>query len=293
MAQAFTEVWGRVVGGARRRVVNTPALRPFFDRRRFHAMQHHQAALPSLDGAMQHVLATIDADAICYTDAEAIGMASLLMGPELAAAAVELQRLVDAHPDRSIVRLPRTSVEAYGALYLAGLSARITDLVENYLRLPPVYLGVEFKVERADGREETVRRWHCDVEDDRMLKILVYLNDVDGDGGGFEYLPAADTLVLRDRLRYRSGYLADAVAAAELPSTITRLCTGARGTAMLFDGTRLFHRAQPPRGADRVSLTYTYTTRFVRQIMPGAQLSGPAKHRILGLLTPELRRFLP
>ena len=53
------------------------------------------------------------------------------------------------------------------------------------------------------------RRRHHDTEDRRVLKLLVWLNDVDLDGGPFEYIERSRTPAAVRALRYVTGYLSD------------------------------------------------------------------------------------
>lgn len=73
-----------------------------------------------------------------------------------------------------------------------GLSDQLLDLAECHIGLPVRYLGVEAKremVESAEGRSrEVVRRWHLDDEDRRILKVVVYLSDVDAGAGPFGFV---------------------------------------------------------------------------------------------------------
>jgi len=60
------------------------------------------------------------------------------------------------------------------------------------------------------------RQWHLDVED-RMLKIIIYLNDVNLHGGPFEYIPKYSSSLLSQSLNYSSGLLSDEVMKTVVP----------------------------------------------------------------------------
>jgi hypothetical protein len=90
-----------------------------------------------------------------------------------------------------------TDIIAHDEIIRWGLSDRLLDIAENYLCAPVGYDGINVFFTKADGKEAGTRRWHRDAEDRRMLKIALYLNDVDEDGGPLQ--------VLRRRLRIMIG----------------------------------------------------------------------------------------
>ncbi len=59
-------------------------------------------------------------------------------------------------------------------LYLRDLSEPNLRLADSYVGLPVRDLGVEFKKERVDGNTDYFRRWHMDIEDRRMMKMIIY-----------------------------------------------------------------------------------------------------------------------
>lgn len=146
--------------------------------------------------------------------------------------------------------------------FLFGLSPALLDLAECYLGLPVAYLGVNVKREVANGLHKGARLWHADPEDERVLKLIVYLNDVDGDSGPFEALDARFSEEARKELRYAwaSTCTPEVLARVASPSQ-WRSYTGPRLTAILCDTARCLHRASPPTARDRYSMTFSYLSR--------------------------------
>jgi len=176
--------------------------------------------------------------------------------------------------------------------YEWGLAEENLDLAERYIGLPVYFLGVAVRRERADGDAAyNTRRWHMDIDDRRMLKIIVYLNDV-GDGcGPFEYLTRNASDHASRIFRYSAGLVSDAAMARVVPAADWVQVTGPRLTAMFVDPKRVFHRVQPPTEADRYSLTYTYTsTRPLYETFPECRLSPTALAGLSNELTPRQRR---
>ncbi len=175
--------------------------------------------------------------------------------------------------------------------YEWGLAEENLDLAEHYIGLPVYFHGVAIRQERADGPADFhTRRWHMDIDDRRMLKIIVYLNDV-GDGcGPFEYLNHGATDHAVRTLRYSAGHVSDAAMARVVPAANWDQVTGPRLTAIFVDPTRVFHRVQPPK-ADRYSLTFTYTsTTPLYEFYPKSTLSPTALAGPFNELTRRQRR---
>ena len=150
-------------------------------------------------------------------------------------------------------------------LFAWGLSDHLLDLAECHIGLPVRYLGMEVKrelVESADGRNhEAVRRWHLDHEDRRILKVIVYLNDVDAGAGPFGYIHRSHSdAILSSRGRSVRGVTDD-----EMHTVVPRhewtQVTGPRMTAVVVDTGQVFHRVFPPTAAERYSVTFAYSSR--------------------------------
>lgn len=95
-----------------------------------------------------------------------------------------------------------------------------------------------------------------------MFKVIIYLNDVDEEGGPFEYIAKDDSLDAAKRLRYHSGLVADSLMSQVVPPQRWAPCTGAHGTAVFVDPCSIFHRAKPPASRDRLSITYHFISQF-------------------------------
>ena len=143
-------------------------------------------------------------------------------------------------------------------ILLWGLDPQLLDLAENYIGLPIYYLGAQVKRELANGKSLNVRKWHIDTEDYRMLKIIIYLNDVDEFGGPFQYLSKQETARAKKSLGYKSGLIDDDLMATHVDPEKWIACTGSSHTAALIDTANIFHRAKPPTKTERKSITFHY-----------------------------------
>ncbi|RZM35346.1 MAG: hypothetical protein EOP67_12265, partial [Sphingomonas sp.] len=153
------------------------------------------------------------------------------------------------------------------SVYHLGFEPTLLDAAERHLCEPCFYMGCSLKRERVDASNDGPRQWHRDIEDDRLFRVIIYLNDVDIGGGPFEFIEAEHSRVALETLRYKSGYVADAAMDAVVPADRWTSVKGAAGSMIAFDGTRVFHRVCRPTAADRFSLSITYSSRHPLQIL--------------------------
>jgi hypothetical protein len=208
-----------------------------------------------------------------------------------------VQWLKDNRVAEPVTYLPLDQPNLLGSLYRWGLDQNNLDIAEGHIRLPVRYIGLEVKVERASvtPARQQVRYWHLDAEDRRMLKIIIYLNDVDFGNGPFEYLPLALSELGRRRLRCRPGitFLTDEAIAAVVPPRGWHQVMGPARTAVYADTGRLIHRLKGPTDRDRYSATFVYTSDrpysvFSRFMPPRTFVDAVAE-----TLTPRQLRALP
>ena len=150
----------------------------------------------------------------------------------------------------------------YLDIYLWGLQTKLLNLVENYLELPAAYHGIYLRRDLANGVSIKSRLWHTDKEDRRMVKIIIYLNDVDDSNGAFQFIPRRFSDRISRKLRYNHGYVKDRVIEKIIPRSEWVSCTGSPGTIIFVDTAKAFHRGQIPLASDRFSLFFDYTSRF-------------------------------
>jgi hypothetical protein len=162
---------------------------------------------------------------------------------------------------KSAISIPLRELMNYPELFLWGLEERLLNLVENYIGLPVLYLGADLRREIANGKIIGTRQWHLDVEDYCMLKIIIYLTDVDLDSGPFEYISKPLTNRARQALKYGSGFVSDPVMKTVVSEDDCQPCTGRYGTVILTDTCNVFHRVKAPIVSDRISITFSYTSR--------------------------------
>ncbi len=179
-------------------------------------------------------------------------------------------------------------------LWRWGLQQELLDLVENYIGLPVTYYGAAMYREVADGKTEGTRQWHRDIEDHKVFKILIWLNDVGPRGGALQYVPRPVSDPAAQQLKYVAGFVTDQAMAAVVPPAHWVKATGPQWTAVLADPARILHRASPAEDQDRYSVTFTWTSRQPLKTMPTAEpLTAEESARVRAGLTASQLACLP
>lgn len=222
---------------------------------------NHLRRLPALAPQLRGVFAQLESQGCASASLVDLG---LPVEPALQGVEPHLRALQarEARPDTRELLTPDADLLEHPEPMRFGLARALLDLAEVYMGLPVNYLGVNVKREVANGVHGGTRMWHRDPEDDRMLKVIVYLSDVDDDGGPFEAVDAVRTERASRELDYRWGTVRSEEDLAKVVPPAERLrITGPRLTAVFADPARCFHRASPPMGRDRYSMTYSYVSR--------------------------------
>jgi Phytanoyl-CoA dioxygenase (PhyH) len=147
----------------------------------------------------------------------------------------------------------------YPEIFRWGLDPRILNIAENCIGLPPAYLGVSLRRSFANQRQVGTHLWHLDTEDYRVIRIIVYLNDVDLEGGAFEYIPRSH------RLSYRSFKGIDSITDQQMqrviPADQWKACPGKVGTVIIANTGQTFHHGKVSVNQERLALIYAYSSR--------------------------------
>lgn len=275
----------RAGGKAKRALLRAPLIKQWEEQRYYAAVGRHSENLPWLGHELNALGWELRREAFAEVSRRGVVPSHIL---ELASHFA--QRLRASESSESCIFSPLEELMEAPAMCAWGLSDSLLDLAEWYIGLPVQYLGVAIKRERADGICSDVRQWHRDVEDRRMLKIIVYLNEVDTDTGPFEYLERLDTDLATNALGYWSGFVSDERLAEVVDPARWRTATGPVGTTILVDTCRLFHRIRPPQRADRYSMTFSYSSMLAYQKYPDAEEAQRALLRIRDQLSPRQLR---
>lgn len=149
-----------------------------------------------------------------------------------------------------------------------GTAPRLLDIVNAYLGLwsKLSYVDQWYTLPNPEAAARVAsQRWHRDYNDKHLLKVFLYMTDVDAGAGPFEYVPGsmigggrfADVFpwqVFGEDLYPPEGDLQ-----REIPPDASRLLTGSAGTLILCDTTG-FHRGGFATERPRVMGVWNYVS---------------------------------
>jgi len=223
------------------------------------ARRAHEAHLPGLRDSDARIVDDLKTSGVSITSLDAMGLEGV------DAMLADAYALVARHsPWTRSFQADGADIVAHDNIIRWGLSDRLLDIAENYLCAPVGYDGINVFFTKADGMEAGTRRWHRDAEDTRMLKIALYLNDVDEDGGPLQVLrrrlPDHDRMVGGKFRILRQGQLEKALGNFD-PDRDVVTSTGKAGTLVFADTAALYHRGAPARTRDRCAIYFNYMNR--------------------------------
>ncbi len=243
----------------KRELLRIPPLQVLSQRIYQTGLNNYLPFLPKISATHTSLVKSLQKEGITITSLEQLGIPNTSkVLKKVQQILPELQNVSSAN--RDTLRLSWSRIMSNPEIFLWGLEPTLLDLIENYIGLPLNYYGADIRREFPNGKAVHVRQWHIDTEDHKMLKIIIYLNDVDVSSGPFEYLSRTDSELAAKTLKYSSGFVSDSNMDATIPQANWQPCTGKFGTAILVDTCRIFHRAKPPSKKDRFSLTFSYTS---------------------------------
>lgn len=229
------------------------------------ALKEHVANLPILSTSDKSLLETIKREGVAITSLESLGITST---PRFFQAAKnlmqEIPKSIYAQKNEFVVHATSQQIMEYPEIFLWGLEQRLLNIVENYVGLPVAYHGAYFRRDIANKIERKSRLWHMDKEDRKVLKIIVYLNNIGDDGGPFQYIPQSLTSTAASFLRYNYEYIQEKTMERVIPPSHWKSCTGLSGTVVFATTSSIFHRGKIPLTSDRFAVFFDYTSRQPR-----------------------------
>jgi hypothetical protein len=229
------------------------------------ALWKHSRKLPELEEGDRHILNALKKDGVCITTLADLGLNS--SSELLKAAYHQLSQMENPNNDHLDQKLPQIStVTGLAEFYAWGKEKRLFNIIENYIGLPVAFHGVHLRKDFPSKHQFGTLLWHSDAEDRRIIKIFIYLNDVEEKTGPFEYIPRSLTLLFSwnyFRLYYKlfkSNYLGidDEEVKPIIPKSAWKSCPGAAGTVILVDTKNALHHGTV-RTEERAALFFCYT----------------------------------
>ena len=241
-----------------------PDLRQYANEQRYNLLYwqrrlRHRRLLPALRDDERALVKTLARDGGAVTSLAALSVAGT------AAMMAEADRLMASLLGRAPVKggfgvqATAAEIDAYPALIRWGLDERLLAIVGNYIGVPISYRGLTVRRDIAGGEQVETRLFHRDNEDNRIVKIIVYLNDVDETGGPYEFIPRG-VAPASWRIPVSGSRASDEAVSRAVPRSRWVPCDGARGTAIFTDTCRVFHRGRIAQSRDRQALFFCYNS---------------------------------
>ena len=150
--------------------------------------------------------------------------------------------------------------------FRATASRRLLDIANTSLRMRSKleYVDVWYSVpQQAEAQRVSSQRWHRDYNDKHLLKVFLYLVDVDADMGPFQYVPGsqpggpyADVWAWTP---LGQNYPTEEELEARIPASAVHSFVGPKAT-LIFCNTAGFHRGGFSTTDPRVLATATYSS---------------------------------
>jgi hypothetical protein len=200
----------------------------------------HNKNLPALEKGDRLILDTLKRDGVYVTTLADLGLNST--SELLKAASEQLSRMKNANNENLEQKWPQIStVTGLPEFYTWGTEKRLLNIIENYIGLPIKFHGVHLRKDFSSNHQFGTMLWHSDAEDRRIIKIFIYLNDVEEKTGPFEYMGIDDEAVKK-----------------VIPKSAWKSCPGAAGTVIFADTKNTLHHGTV-RTETRSTLFFCYT----------------------------------
>ncbi|MBD2665787.1 phytanoyl-CoA dioxygenase family protein [Richelia sinica] len=226
----------------------------------------HRSNLPQLSVGDRFIVNTLKTEGAYITSLADLGIDST---PKMLQSAYkQLVRMAAVDNQNLDERLPQIyTLTDLPEIYNWGNNQRLINIIENYLGLPVAFHGVHLRKDFPNEHQFGTLLWHKDSEDRRMVKVIIYLNDVEKKHGPFEYIPLSLTSFPNpnayrvDYKLWQSGYLGinDEEVEPIIPKSAWKSCPGPAGTVVIADPRTALHHGTI-RTEERSALFFVYTT---------------------------------
>jgi hypothetical protein len=226
----------------------------------WHRRRRYRDQLPPLTVEDRTLVAALARDGGIVTSLDALALAGT---PAMLAAGDALMAAIKDRPAVNkgafAVQPTADEIAAYPELIRWGLQERLLAIVTNYIGLPVSYRGVAVRRDFAGGDKVETRLFHRDNEDNRIVKIIVYLNDVGEADGAYEFIPRGISPASW-RVPIGGSRASDEAIARLVPRSRWVPCKGRRGAVVLTDTCKVFHRGRIAETEDRQTLFFAYNS---------------------------------
>lgn len=227
-------------------------------------LNQHKEHLPKLEADELNIVEQLEQNGVCVTSLDALSIHDshkLLEAAQPITNELAQQSRSPSHLGKHTLMANADQLLAHPEIIRWGLSERLLKIVECYLGLPVGYGALSFYYSVADGRDAGPRIWHRDKEDWKMVKVAVYLNDVDEFGGPFQCIKAdVNKFLIATLPPYKglSNLELEQLLKTNNPDDYLTSCIGKAGTVVFTDTSKYYHRGKPPSKSDRSAIFFHY-----------------------------------
>ncbi len=229
------------------------------------SLWHHGKNLPAISAKDQLIVDTLKTSGVYITSLEDLGFSST--AKMLATANTCADSMVNPRDIHAGYKLPQIyTVTDLPEFFNWGIETRLQNIIEHYIGLPIAFHGVHVRKDFPNKKQLETLLWHKDSEDRRMIKVIIYLNDVTEEHGPFEYIPLP-TNALDQVKNYQVDYelwrvnflgINDDKMMKVIPKSTWKSCPGKAGTVIFADVRNILHHGTV-RNQERSTLFFTYT----------------------------------
>ncbi|NWF61681.1 MAG: phytanoyl-CoA dioxygenase family protein [Fischerella sp.] len=229
------------------------------------ALWKHTKNLPAIAERDRVIVDALKREGVYVTTLADLGLDSTTN--LLNAARNQLSTMAAVQNSQIAQRLPQIyTVTDLPEFFTWGSEQKLLNIVENYIGLPVAFQGVHLRKDFPNENQFGTLLWHKDSEDRRMVKVIIYLTDVEEKHGPFEYVPLSLTPLHSlnyYRIYYKlwqSGYLGinDEQLQEIIPKSAWKSCPGPAGTVIFADPKTALHHGTL-RTEERSALFFVYT----------------------------------
>ena len=279
----------------RRELYKIPAFHAIKEQAYQKALESHEPFLPLLDRQGELIVDTLRREGTVVIPLKELNLPAtekMIIAADNLANKLSMSWELD-QLDKCELGSEKKDLRESPEVLLWALEPKLLDIIENYIGLPILYQGFAVRWGIADGQYSGVRRWHIDWEDRRIIKIIIYLNDVDLGGGPYQYIERNSTAEAIKTLNYYNlGYLSEAEMQQAVSPKDWTTCFGKKGSVIITDTSSVFHRAQPPTVRERFSITFCYTSANPLVIWRGRKITHQQWERVASQLNQRQRNCL-
>lgn len=232
-------------------------------------LEKFQEKLPTLSSKDGKIVEELKKHGICVTSLSALGIERTT---EFVDAGNKLmEELAETAKKEKVKFAVKSNLEQlikYPEIFRWGLDDRLINIASNYIGLPIAYDTFMCNISINNGKETATRLWHLDNEDRKMLKIIIYFNDVDDDGGPFQCMHPEISSLLLKKLENKYNFFHHQEIEKLIPNHKKDWLTtypGRSGTVIIVDTARSYHRGKPPTKSPRRAVSFGYLSRRPHQ----------------------------